>query len=61
MYEKGITENEIIAIKPLIELLLYNSPILRGNNIANTNIKNENVWNLSINNNKGIEESNMKK
>jgi transcriptional regulator with XRE-family HTH domain len=55
LIERGITENEIFAMKGLIDILLYNSSTVRGNNIANTNtntnIKYENFGNLSINNN----------
>ena len=47
LFEKGITENKIIAMKGLIDILLYNpSSIEReGNNIAKANIKYENFGN----------------
>lgn len=49
LVEKGITEIEIVAMKSLIGIILYNSPTI-GNNITKTNIKYENFGNLSNNN-----------
>jgi hypothetical protein len=51
LFEKGITENQIVAMKALDDILLYNSSTTGENNIANTNIKYENIRNLSINKN----------
>jgi hypothetical protein len=51
LFEKGITENQIVKMKALDDILLYNSSNTEGNNIANTNIKYENSGNLSINKN----------
>jgi hypothetical protein len=50
LLEKGITEIEIVSMKALIDILLYNSSTI-GNNITKTNIKYENVGNLSNNSN----------
>ena len=50
LFEKGITEIEIVSMKALIDILLYNSSTI-GNNITKTNIKYENVGNLSNNSN----------
>jgi hypothetical protein len=50
LLEKGITENEIVGVKALVDILLYNSGTT-GNNIAKTNSKYENFQNLSISNN----------
>jgi hypothetical protein len=50
LFEKGITEIEIVAVKALIDILLYNSSTT-GNNIAKTNIKYENFANAFNNNN----------
>jgi hypothetical protein len=41
LFEKGITENQIVKMKALDDILLYNSSTTGGNNIANTNIKYE--------------------
>ena len=50
LFEKGITEVEIVAVKALVDILLYNSSTT-GNDIAKTDVKYENFSNLSINNN----------
>lgn len=49
LVEKGITEIEIVAMKALIGIILYNSSTI-GNNITKINIKYENFGNLSNNN-----------
>jgi hypothetical protein len=51
LFEKGITENQIVKMKALDDILLYDPFTTGGNNIANTNIKYENIRNLSINKN----------
>jgi hypothetical protein len=52
LFEKGITENQIVKMKALDDILLYNSSTTGGNilqiQISNTN---ENIGNLSINKN----------
>ena len=50
LFEKGITENKIVAVKALIDILSSIS-CTTGNNTAKTNIKYENIGNLSINDN----------
>lgn len=50
LFEKEITENEIVAVKALIDIL-SNSCSTTGNNIVKTKNKYENIENLSINNN----------
>ncbi len=63
LFEKGITENEIVAVKALIDTYSYNSSSTgvrgreEGNNIAKTNIQHENL-NLSSNNNNNNNNSN---
>jgi len=46
LVENGIIEIEIVAMKALIGIILYNSPT-RENNITKTNIKYKNFGNLS--------------
>ena len=51
LFANGITENQIVAMKASHDILLYNSSNTGGNNIENTNIKYEDIGNLSINKN----------
>jgi hypothetical protein len=51
LFANGITENQIVKMKALDDILLYNSSNRGGNNIENTNVKYENIGNLSINKN----------
>jgi hypothetical protein len=56
LFQKGITENKIVAVKALIDILLHNSSSIgvgggEGNNIAKTNIKHKIFKNLSSNSN----------
>ena len=50
LFEKGITENQIVAVKALIDILSYISSS-EGNNSIKKNIKHENFTNLYLNNN----------
>lgn len=50
LFEKGIRENEIVAVKALIDILSY-IPSSEGNNSIKKNIKYENFTNLYFNNN----------
>jgi hypothetical protein len=61
LFANGITENQIVKKKALDDILLYNSSNTGGNNIANTNIKYENIGNLSINKNNNNNNNNWRK
>lgn len=66
LFQKGITENEIVAAKALIDTYSYNSSSTgvrgreEGNNITKTNIKYENL-NLSSSSNNNNSNYNWKK
>ncbi len=66
LFQKGITENEIVAAKALIDTYSYNSSSTgvrgreEGNNISKTNIKHENL-NLSSSSNNNNSNYNWKK
>jgi hypothetical protein len=61
LFANGITENQIVRMKALDDILSYNSSNTGGNNIANTNIKYENIGNLSINKNNNNNNNNWRK
>ncbi|HET7643361.1 MAG TPA: hypothetical protein VFK40_07620 [Nitrososphaeraceae archaeon] len=60
LFEKGITENQIVAVKALIDILSYISSS-EGNNSIKKNIKYESFAKLYLNNNNNNSNSNWRK